>query len=275
MPKLQDPIQSSEPSPCNDPDSRNPNNPPKILVEDVRISFRHSFDRCYSVREKLGEIYRRFRKGHKPSYSHVLKEINLRVESGDVVGVIGPNGSGKSTLLRTIAGIYEPDEGRVELNGRVSTLLSLGTGFNNKMSGRDNIVLNALTLGMSRAGIESKLEEVIEYADIGEHIDVPMKYYSSGMISRVSFAIVLVMRPDILLIDEVFSVGDLQFKQKSERTLRDMLKQASCQIIVSHSLSFIKGHCNRVILVESGRIRADGDPEEVIALYQSLYSNKS
>ncbi len=245
---------------------------PKILVEGVRVSFRHSFDRCYSIREKLGEVYRRLRKGYTPGYSHALREANLRVESGDVVGVIGPNGSGKSTLLRTIAGIYEPDAGYVELNGKVSTLLSLGTGFNTRMSGRDNIVLNALTLGMSRAGIEAKLEEVIEYADIGEHIDAPMKYYSTGMISRVSFAIVLVMRHDILLIDEVFSVGDLQFKQKSEKTLREMLKQASCQMIVSHNLPFIREHCNRAILIRGGMIVADAGPDEVVDLYESIYS---
>jgi len=263
-------MNQDQPEPAAPPSTQEP----KIIVDNVRISFKHSFDRCYSVKQKLAELYKRMSRGHKPGYSHALQNVSVQINTGDVVGVIGPNGSGKSTLLRTIAGIYEPDEGSVELNGRVSTLLSLGTGFKNQMSGRDNIVLNALTLGMSRDEIDSKLEEVIEYADIGEHIEVPMKYYSSGMISRVSFAIVLVMRPDILLIDEVFSVGDLQFKQKSERTLREMLEQASCQVIVSHSLSFIRQHCNRAILVQAGKIIADGPTEEVVGLYEQIYSNK-
>ena len=200
-----------------------------------------------------------------------LSGINLSVKKGDIVGIIGPNGCGKTTLLRTICGIYHPDEGSVMASGRISTLLSLGTGFNNDLNGKDNIRLNGLTIGMTLDEIEEKIPAIIEFADIGDHINMPMKYYSSGMISRLSFSIVLSMKPDILLIDEIFSVGDLSFTQKSEKALQDLLAMTNCQLIVTHNLDLVRDHCNRAIFMESGKIVLDGNPAEVVDAYESRF----
>ena len=239
----------------------------KVILDDVMVRFRMSFDRTTTIGAKAREIGRRLLKGKSPQYFEAVKGISLEVREGDIVGVIGPNGSGKSTLLRTIGGIYHPDLGRVETFGKVSTLLSLGTGFDNRLSGLDNIRMNGLILGLPKRELERKIPMIEEFAEIGDHMRVPMKYYSSGMISRVSFSIVLAMQPDILLIDEVFSVGDLQFQRKSARALHELLSRASCQVIVTHNLDFVLKHCNRAVYVRSGRVVEDGEPSKVVARY--------
>lgn len=245
---------------------------PKIIVEHVRIRFRLSYDRAYTLYAKAAEIGQRLLRKKEPRFFTALEDVSLTVNDGEIVGVIGPNGCGKTTLLRTICGIYHPDSGSVDCRGRVSTLLSLGTGFDNKLSGLDNIRLNGLLLGMSMREIEAKIPMIVEFADIGDHIRLPMKYYSSGMISRVGFAIVLAMQPDVLLIDEVFSVGDLQFQQKSERAIHELLSRASCQVIVSHNLGFIREHCSRAVYIRQGRIVRDGQPDEVVTLYEKEFA---
>jgi teichoic acid transport system ATP-binding protein len=239
----------------------------KVILDDVMVRFRMSYDRTTTFAAKAREVGRRLVRGEGPRYFEALKGISLEVRQGDIVGVIGPNGSGKSTLLRTIGGIYHPDRGRVETFGKVSTLLSLGTGFDNRLSGIDNIRMNGLILGLPKRELEAKIPMIEEFAEIGDHMRVPMKYYSSGMISRVSFSIVLAMQPDILLIDEVFSVGDLQFQRKSARALHELLGQASCQVIVTHNLEFVKKHCNRAVYVRSGRVVEDGNANEVVSRY--------
>lgn len=196
---------------------------PRIIVEGLTIRFRLSYDKTWTLRDSLAQTARRLFHGRRLRYFTALDDASLTINSGDIVGVIGPNGCGKTTLLRAMCGIYHPDLGTVQRFGRISTLLSLGTGFDNRLNGIDNIRLNGLVMGMSQREIEAKIPQIIEFADIGEHIYQPMKYYSSGMISRVSFAIVQAMQPDILLIDEVFSVGDLQFRKKSERAMHDLL----------------------------------------------------
>jgi len=241
----------------------------KVQVDNVVIKFRLSYDKTSTIKDKLKEIGKRIIYKRSPRYFEALKGVSLNIYDGDIVGVMGPNGSGKSTLLRTIGGIYHPDSGKVETYGKVSTLLSLGTGFDNRLNGIDNIKMNGLILGIKMEELERKIPMIIEFADIGEHINIPMKYYSSGMISRVSFSIVLAMQPDILLIDEVFSVGDLQFQRKSASALHELLSKAACQIIVTHNLDFIKKHCNRALYLRAGKIIADGKPEKVVEKYES------
>ena len=240
-----------------------------VRLDDVTIRFRFAYDKARTIKERLVQIKARMTGGWKPRYFTALDHVDLTIREGDVIGVIGPNGSGKTTLLKTICGIYSPNRGTVTATGRISTLLSLGTGFDNSMNAIDNIRLNGMIMGMQPAEIEAKIPEIIEFADIGEHIHAPMKYYSSGMVSRVSFATVLAIRPEILLIDEVFSVGDLDFQVKSKKAMNELLDQASCQIIVSHSLPLIAEHCNRAIYVRKGRILGDGDPREIIAQYET------
>lgn len=240
----------------------------KVALRDVMVRFRLSYDKVRTLSDKLRELGVRLAHGYHPKYFEALHAVNLDVYEGDVVGVIGPNGGGKTTLLRTIGGIYHPDRGSVETHGPISTLLSLGTGFDTRLSGRENIRLSGLILGIPRAELEAKIPMIEEFAAIGEHIHVPMKYYSSGMIARIGFSIVLAMEPDILLIDEVFSVGDLQFSRKSARALRELLERATCQIIVTHSLDYVRDSCTRVIYVRGGTIVADGSPHDVVRTYE-------
>ncbi len=241
----------------------------RVRINDLSIRFRLNYDRSHSLGDWIRESALRVVRARRPRMFTALEGIDLVIRDGDVLGVIGPNGCGKSTLLRTISGIYRPDQGEVHTEGQVSTLLSLGTGFDNRLHGLDNIRLNGLLMGMSHAEIDAAIPDIVAFAEIGDHIDVPMKYYSSGMISRLSFAIVLAMQPDILLIDEIFSVGDLEFKKKSERAMHDLLTRASCQVLVTHSLSLVREHCTRAIYMRSGRIVLDGEPAEVVARYEA------
>ncbi len=240
----------------------------KIRVEDLSIRFRLSYDKTRDLRSKIGQVIHNAMHRRKPEYFTALSGVSFEVSSGDIVGIIGPNGAGKSTLLRAVCGIYEPDEGSIECSGRISTLLSLGTGFDNSLNGMDNIRLNGLTIGMAMKEIEKSIPSIIEFADIGDHIYSPMKYYSSGMISRLSFAIVVAMKPDILLIDEVFSVGDLAFQKKSTAAMHELLAKATCQLIVTHNLSLVTEHCNRAIYIKGGKIIANGPSHEVVAQYK-------
>jgi ABC-type polysaccharide/polyol phosphate transport system ATPase subunit len=242
----------------------------RIHLDDVSIRFRMSYHKVASLAQVLSEVGRRLTRKWNPEYFTALAGINLKVGTGEIVGVVGRNGSGKSTLLRTISGIYYPDSGTVSVSGRVSALLQLGTGFNTLLNGRDNIVLGGLTLGLSRDEIDARMDMIIEFAELGEFIDVPMRYYSSGMMSRLSFAMVVSLEPDILLIDETLSVGDLGFQKKSRAAMHRLLEHASCQMIVSHDMSTIERLCTRAILVEKGRIVLDDSPEVVIREYQQL-----
>ncbi len=224
-----------------------------------------------AIPARVTEMGKRLLKGYKPRYCHALTNVSVTVYKGDIIGIIGPNGSGKSTFLRTVSGIYHPDAGSVHTHGRISTLLSLGTGFDNNLSGLDNICLNGLIIGMSQAAINANIPQIIEFAEIGDFIHVPMKYYSSGMISRLSFAIVLAMEPDILLIDEIFSVGDLAFQKKSEKAMHNLLSRSNCQMIVTHNLALVREHCNRALYFEGGRIKMDGPPDAVVSRYERNY----
>lgn len=238
----------------------------KVILDDVTVRFRMSLVGA-SLGERLREVGHRLATGGGTRHFEALKGVSLQIREGDIVGVIGPNGSGKSTLLRTIGGIYRPDLGSVETFGTVSTLLSLGTGFDNRLSGLDNIRMNGLILGVPKDELEAKIAMIEEFAEIGEHIRMPMKYYSSGMISRLSFSIVLAMQPDILLLDEVFSVGDIQFQRKGARAMHELLGRAACQVIVTHNLDFVRKHCNRAIYVRGGSLEEDGSPATVVPRY--------
>lgn len=241
---------------------------PDVSLRDVTVRFRMSYDRSLTIPGHLRDLFRRFASGHRPRYFTALDGVTFDLHAGEVVGVIGPNGSGKSTLLRTISGVYAPDAGQVEVTRRVSALLTLGTGFDLNLDGRDNIRLNGLFHGRSLAEIEARMPEIIEFAEVGEFIEQPMKYYSSGMISRLSFAMTLFNEPDVLLIDETLSVGDLAFQQKSKSAMREMLRRSRLQVVVSHDLDFIQTACTRAIALEGGRVVDDGSPGAVVAAYR-------
>lgn len=239
-----------------------------IRLDGVELRFRLAGAKAWTVLDTLCSMLKKKGDAEGDNDFIALRGIDLRIDAGERVGLIGRNGSGKSTLLRVIGGIYYPDEGVASTKGKVSTLLSLGTGFDNELSGLQNIRMNGLILGMTKKEIDASIPEILDFADIGEFINEPMKHYSSGMISRLSFAMVLAMNPDILLIDEIFSVGDLAFKAKSERAMENLLGRTKCQVIVTHDLSLVLNHCTRAIFIEAGEIIADGEPKQVVSLYE-------
>ncbi len=240
----------------------------RISLDRVTLRFRMSYDRTESIVGALGEAARRMLRRWRPRYFEALRDVSLAVGEGEIVGVIGVNGSGKSTLLRTISGIYHPDAGSVRVSGRVSALLSLGTGFDVRLSGVENARILGLMHGLSLAEIEAMVPGILQFAGIGEFAEVPMKYYSTGMMSRLSFSMIVAMEPDILLIDETLSVGDLQFQEKSKTAMNDLMRRASCQMLVSHDLGLIERACTRVIWMQAGAIIFDGEPAAAVDRYR-------
>ena len=199
-----------------------------------------------------------------------LEKISLDVKKGEVVGLMGANGSGKSTLLRVIAGIYAPDEGSVKVRGRVTLLAGIGTGFQLDLTGRENIMLTGSIYGYSKIEISKMEEEIIEFSGIRDFIDQPIRTYSAGMRARLGFAIVSNLEPDILLLDEVMSVGDTDFRQKSRNKIEQLIKGDATVVIVSHSKSIIKSMCDRVFAIEDGKIITEGSIETALEYYESI-----
>lgn len=243
----------------------------RIHAEDVAVSFRYYDERSFSLAARISQIGKNLLGRDKPRTITALSGISFTAGDGDILGIIGPNGAGKTTLLRTICGIYHPNSGSMTTNGRLSMLLSLGTGFDNSLSGIENIRLNGLLMGMSPREIDARIPEIVEFAGLGDHIYRPLRYYSTGMISRLSFSIVVAIQPEILVIDEVFSVGDLAFQKKSERAMRVLMEKAVCQVIASHNLNFIANHCNKVLYLSGGRLVGFGPPQETVAQYRKDY----
>ena len=205
----------------------------------------------------------------KKKWFRALDGINLDVNKGKVVGIIGPNGSGKSTLLRVIAGIYAPDEGSVEVQGRITLLAGVGTGFNQNLTGRENISLTASIFGFNKKDILGMEEDIIDFSGIREFIDDPIRTYSAGMRARLGFAIISNLDPDILLLDEVMSVGDHEFRKKSRARIEELVKGKATVVIVSHSKSILKSLCDKAYFIQEGKITSSGDLEEAFQLYES------
>ena len=197
-----------------------------------------------------------------------LRNVNFSINEGDIVGVIGHNGAGKTTLCRTLSGIYKPDEGSVFSEGATSALLSIGAGFNRQLTGRDNIILSGMMMGISKKRIYRLQEEIIEYADIGKHIDKPVKDYSSGMRSRLGFSIAAAIQPELFIIDEALSAGDMAFRQKASERIQEMILEAKAVIVVTHNTKFVEKVCTRVLWFHKGELRFDGDPREGVKAYK-------
>ena len=201
----------------------------------------------------------------------VLKGVSFKVKKGETLGIIGPNGAGKSTLLKILAGIYVPDKGTVKFHGKMVPFLELGVGFHPDLTARENIFLNGLILGMSRSFLKRNLNKIIEFAELQEFIDVPLKNFSSGMQVRLAFSIAFLSDADIYLLDEVFSVGDAHFQQKSKKVFDDLKAQGKTLLIVSHSLELMQSYADRVLWLEKGKISAIGKPDNVLKKYNEKY----
>jgi ABC-type polysaccharide/polyol phosphate transport system ATPase subunit len=203
-----------------------------------------------------------------------LNDISFSVKKGEVLGIIGPNGSGKTTLLRTICGVYKPDSGTVILHGHLSPLLQIGSGFQSEFSAKDNIILNGMLLGFPKSIIENKVDSIIKYAELEEFTNLKIKHYSSGMRSRLAFSISMQMNPDILLVDEIFSVGDREFKKKSFETFSLFKKENKTILMATHSLRNLS-FCDKALLINKGKIFAFGTPDEVTKKYDDLIASKT
>lgn len=197
-----------------------------------------------------------------------LRHLNFEIREGEIVGIIGHNGAGKSTLCKALTRILAPDEGTLEVRGETSSLLGYGTGFNHQLTGRDNIFLNAMLLGVPKQRVEEKYEEIVEFSGIRHAINKPVKEYSSGMRSRLGFSIAAILQPDIFIIDEALSTGDLAFRQKATERIQEMMDRAKAVVIVTHSMNFVETVCTRGIWIEKGKIRYDGPAEEAVKRYR-------
>lgn len=233
-----------------------------ITIRDLALTYITTVERKPTFRQALTHT------GRKTREVKALRGITIDVPYGSVLGVIGANGAGKSSLMRVISGIIPPTSGSVEVSGKVSTLLALGVGFNARLTGRENVILGGLAAGLSRAEIEAQFDEIASFAEIGEAIDSPMKTYSSGMYSRLAFAVSVVVEPDILIIDEALSTGDAKFKKKCLERIKSLRSHNRAIIIVSHALATIKDICNDVVWLNQGQVMMRGEPEQVIAAYK-------
>lgn len=205
---------------------------------------------------------------------YALKGISFEVEEGKILGIIGKNGSGKSTMLRAIAGIFSPDKGTIDLHGNTVSLLSIGVGFNKKLTGKENIYLSGMLLGFSEKEISKKEKEITNFADIGDFINKPVKTYSSGMYSKLAFAITAILETDIILIDEVLSVGDSKFKTKSYNKMKELISnEKRTVLIVSHSLDTIEELCDEVLWIDEGNFKAIGKTDKIIPLYNEYMNS--
>jgi len=237
---------------------------PAVRVEEVSITYRTTFERVPTFK---GAIVRFGRGERAVREVQALRNVAFNVDHGASIGIIGANGAGKSTLMRAIAGILPPTSGRIEVHGRVSTLLSLGVGFNAALSGRENVVLGGLAAGLSRKEIQARYEEIAGFAELDDFIDMPMRTYSSGMFSRLAFSVAVHMDPDILLIDEALSAGDAHFKQKAAAKMKELAGNARSMFLVSHAMSSIRDLCSDCLWLHKGQVMMRGEPAEVIAAY--------
>jgi teichoic acid transport system ATP-binding protein len=235
-----------------------------ISVEDVSVTYRTSFEKRPTLSETVKRLGRRERIVRE---IEALQHVSFDVEHGKVLGVVGANGAGKSTLVRTIAGILPPTSGRIEVHGRVSTLLALGVGFNRALTGRENVVLGGLASGLTREHLAEKYEEIVAFAELEDFMDMPMRTYSSGMYGRLGFSVAVNMEPDILLIDEALSVGDARFRRKSFRRMRELCEQDRTIVLVSHALGSIEQLCDQAIWMDHGELRMWDEPSAVVTAY--------
>jgi ABC-type polysaccharide/polyol phosphate transport system ATPase subunit len=237
---------------------------PSIVVEDVSVTYKTTFERKPTLRSMVTRLGRGERVVKE---IEAVKGVSFEIPHGTVLGIVGANGAGKSTLVRTIAGILPPTSGRIDVYGRVSTLLALGVGFNKNLSGRDNVRLGGLAAGLGRDQLAEKYEEIVRFAELGEFMDMPMRTYSSGMYGRLAFSVAVNMDPDILLIDEALSVGDARFRRKSANKMRELCDQAHTIVLVSHALGSIRELCDQAIWMDKGVLRMWDEPDGVVDAY--------
>lgn len=240
-----------------------------IRVDDVSKLYKLYDKPSDRLKESLGLTRKKLYKEH-----YALHNVSFDVKRGETVGIIGTNGSGKSTILKIITGVLNPSGGHVEIDGRISALLELGAGFNMEYTGIENIYLNGTMIGFSREEIDAKMQDILDFADIGDFVHQPVKTYSSGMFVRLAFAVAINIDPEILIVDEALSVGDVFFQAKCYKKFEDFKKMGKTILFVSHDLGSISKYCDRVVLLNRGKKLAEGTPKEMVSMYKRIMVNQ-
>ena len=235
----------------------------KIIVEHVYKTFNVYLDKANTIKEKLLFLFSR----NKKQKREVLKGINLKIKKGEVVALIGTNGSGKSTLLKLMTKIIYPNKGKIITEGKLTSLLELGAGFHPDFSGRENIYFNASIFGLTKKEIDKRVDQIIEFSELGQYIDNPVRTYSSGMYMRLAFSVAINVDADILLIDEILSVGDEHFQNKCYNKMKELKNQGKTMVFVTHSMQAVKQLCDRAVWLCDGKIKMDGSTEKVVEEY--------
>jgi len=238
-----------------------------IKLENVSLKFKLQKERSPSLKEFAIRLLSK-----KVSYInfYAIKNINLEIKKGESIGIIGRNGAGKTTLLRIIAGVYKPTEGKVFVKGKIMPIIELGAGFDMELTGKENIFINGLLLGMTKKEIEGKYDEIVEFSGLKDFINSPLRTYSSGMILRLGFSVATSLDPDIILLDEVFAVGDAEFREKCIKRMNEMKEKGATLLFVSHDMNAIRENCEKAILLENGKIKDTGDINKMIENYNKI-----
>ena len=245
-----------------------------IKLEHVSMKFNLGIEKEFSIKQAFVNFFSFDKPKKKKEEFWALKDVSFSVKKGEVVGLIGSNGAGKSTLLKVVSGVMKPTKGKVTVNGVISPMIELGAGFDSELTARENIFLNGAILGYSKEFLESKFEEIVEFSELRDFLDVPVKNFSSGMTAKLAFSIATIVNPEILIVDEILSVGDIKFQEKSKNKMLEMIKGGTTVLYVSHSLDSIKQLCDRVVWLEHGKIVKMGDTKEICKEYLEFMKNK-
>ncbi len=243
-----------------------------INIKNVSMKFNLGIEKGFSIKQGFvnffdPKIRKKNKKDKKNNYFWALKDISFHIDKGEVVGLIGSNGAGKSTLLKIVSGVMKPTRGTVEVNGVISPMIELGAGFDEELTARENIFLNGAIMGYQRNFLEEKFQEIVDFSELKDFLDVPIKNFSSGMIAKLAFSIATIVNPEILIVDEILSVGDIKFQEKSKTKMMEMIKGGTTVLYVSHSIDSIKELCSRVIWIEHGKLIKIGPTEEICNEY--------
>lgn len=247
-----------------------------IQVKDVSMRFNLGIEKNFSLKQFFIDILsvKRRKEKKKKTEFWALKDVDFEVNRGEVVGFVGSNGAGKSTMLKVVAGVMKPTKGKVLSGGNICPMIELGAGFDMDLTARENIYLNGAVLGYSKEFLDSKFDEIIEFSELQDFLDVPVRNFSSGMIARLAFSVATIVDPEILIVDEILSVGDIAFQQKSEAKMRSMIGGGTTVLYVSHSIQSIQSLCDRVIWIEHGQVVKIGKPKEICKEYLEFMSGK-
>ena len=244
-----------------------------IKINNVSMKFNLGIEKNFSLKLFFINMFKLKKEKKEKKDFWALKDVNIDVKKGEVVGFVGSNGAGKSTLLKIVAGVMKPTKGTVEKYGNICPMIELGAGFDMDLTARENIYLNGAILGYSKEFITEKFDEIVEFSELRDFLDVPVRNFSSGMVARLAFSVATVVDPEILIVDEILSVGDIAFQQKSENKMRSMIEGGTTVLFVSHSLAQIENLCDRVVWLENGTVKKIGEPKQICEEYKQYVMN--